>query len=52
MHSCFYESKNFFGCLMKKNEKKKTEDGESAFLKALAKHQKVAHGRPSITWTS
>ena len=32
--------------------KKKTEDGEYAFFKALAKHQKVAHGRPSITWTS
>ena len=51
MHSCFYESKNFFGCLMKKKEKK-IEDGEYPFLKALAKHQEVAHGRPSITWIS
>ena len=35
-----------------KNNEKKTEDGEFAFLEALAKHQKVAHGRPYITWTS
>ena len=35
---------------MKKKEKK-TEDGEYAFFKALA-NPKVAHGRPSVTWTS
>ena len=35
-----------------RKKKKKTEDGEYAFFKVLAKHQKVAHGRTSITWTS
>ena len=50
MHNCFHESTDFFGCLMKKKEKK-TEDGEYAFFKALA-NPKVAHGRPSVTWTS
>ena len=38
--------------MLDEEQRKKTEDGEYAFLKVLAKHQKVAHGRPSITWTS
>ena len=36
--------------------RKKTEDGENVFFKALDKnfceHQKVVHERPSIKWTS
>ena len=37
MYSCFYEGKKFFGCLMKREEKK-TEDCESEFFKAIAKY--------------
>ena len=36
MHSCFYESKKYLACLLKRKEKK-TEDGENVFVKALAK---------------
>ena len=37
MYSFFYESKKFFGCLMKREEEK-TEDCESVFFKAMAKY--------------
>ena len=37
MCSCFYESKKFFGCLMKREEKK-PEDCESVFCKGIAKY--------------
>ena len=35
MYCCFYESKEFLGCLMYREEKK-TKDGENVFLKAIA----------------
>ena len=36
MHSSFYESKEFLDCLIYRKEK--TEYGENAFFKALAKY--------------
>ena len=36
MHGCFYESKKFLSTLFR--EKKKTEDSENNFFKALAKN--------------
>ena len=44
--------KQEFLWLLDEVKRKKKEDGEYAFFKALAKRQKVAHGWPSITWTS
>ena len=35
-----------------KKKKKKQKIENMKFFKALAKYQKVAHGRPFITWTS
>ena len=63
MCSSFYENKTFLGCLMQREEKKKTKDGENVIFKALANRMwltwkgcswfnKVVHGQPSIKWAS
>ena len=59
----FMKSRNSLFVPSRENKKKKTEDGENIFSKALANRfwltsknclwfNKVFHGRPSIKWTS